>query len=242
MSSSKRLDSITGVLQGAKKKHSIPTTKRGLKLEEIRDRPHGDTRELNPTHVDELAANIAAVGLIQPLAVDSEGHLLAGGHRRAALQLLEKTEPQRFAELFPGGEVPVRAFDFNAADDSERAIAIEAAENEKRRDYTPAEVRELADRLVEAGYRNKRGKPKKGQKALTPALMTIVGKSARTVERYLAGPKETAKTDKPPHDGISKEAKTREKLFKLLEQFELAETTSETEATLSAQLREELGN
>lgn len=170
----------------AKQKHSPQSIRRGLKLEQIRDRPHGDTRELNPTHVQELTDNIAAVGLIQPLAVDSEGHLLAGGHRRAALQLLEQTDPERFAELFPGGEIPVRAFEFNAADDSERAITIEAAENEKRRDYTPAEVRELADRLVEAGYRNIEGRPKKGQKALTPALAIIIGKSKRTVKRYLA--------------------------------------------------------
>lgn len=184
----------------AKQKHSPQSIRRGLKLEQISDRPHGDTRELNPSHVEELAANIAAVGLIQPLAVDSEGHLLAGGHRRAALQLLEQTEPKRFTELFPHGEVLVRAFDFNAADDPERAIAIEAAENEKRRDYTPAEVRELADRLVEAGYRNSGGRPKKNQKALTPALMTIVGKSKRTVERYLAN----ADQKTPPDDGVSK--------------------------------------
>ena len=44
--------------------------------------PDGDTRELNPTHIEELAANIGAVGLIQPLAVDSGGHLLAGVQRQ----------------------------------------------------------------------------------------------------------------------------------------------------------------
>lgn len=212
------------------------STKREKQLSEIRDRPHGDTREITPTHVDELAENIAAVGLIQPLVVDSQGHLLAGGHRRAALQKLKQEQPERFLEFFPRGEVPVRVFDFNAADDPERAIAIEAAENEQRRDYTPAEVRELADRLVAAGYRNTKGKPKKGQKALTPALMTIVGKSRRTVQSYLAGDnvQRCTLSDK------EKEQQFKGKLTKMLEQFELMDSTNEALATLAAKLREQL--
>lgn len=158
--------------------------KQTLALTDIKDRPHGDTRPLNDDHVGELVESIAAVGLIQPLAVDSAGHLLAGGHRRAALAVLADINPNRFQELFPSG-VPVRRFEFDAVEEPDQAIAIEAAENEKRRDYTPAEVRELADRLVEAGYSNSGGRPKKGQKAIVPALMTIVGKSRRTVQRYL---------------------------------------------------------
>lgn len=164
---------------------ALPSHRRAISLDEILDRPHGDTRELSPLHVDELRESIAAVGLIQPLAVDQTGHLLAGGHRREALLQLREVNPDHFEKRFPGGNVPVRVFPFNAVEDPDRSLAIEAAENEKRRDYTPAEVRELADRLVQAGYRNTRGKPKAGEKALKPAIALIIGKSTKTVQRYL---------------------------------------------------------
>ena len=87
----------------------------------------------------------------------------------------------------------VRRFDFDADEDPERAFAIEVTENEKRRDYSPSEVKALAERLKTAGYREGRGKPKKGQRALMPALETIVGKSARQLHRYLS--------DEPPVAG-----------------------------------------
>lgn len=48
----------------------------------------GDLRPLRPSHVKDLAASIATVGLIQPPAVDLRNRLLAGEHRRAALELL----------------------------------------------------------------------------------------------------------------------------------------------------------
>jgi len=214
MSSSKRLGALAQGIKGAKQKHSPKESKRDLRLTDIRDRPHGDTRPLNTDHVSELAESIAAVGLIQPLAVDVQGHLLAGGHRRAALELLEQEQPKQFAQLFPQGTIPVRVLEFNAADDPDQAIAIEAAENEKRRDYTPAEVRELADRLVEAGYRNTKGKPRNGQKALTPALMTIVGKSRATVQRYLADPP----SDNVSHEALSKWGKRAVQIERWAEQ------------------------
>jgi ParB family chromosome partitioning protein len=50
--------------------------------------------------------------------------------------------------------------------------------------------------LVKAGYRNTRGKPKAGQKALAPALAIIIGKSTKTVQRYLQ-PEPENKTDVP---------------------------------------------
>lgn len=222
---------LSGALKASKQSAPKPKgTKTTLHLDDILDRPHGDSRPLNPQHVEELANSIAAVGLIQPLAVDSEGNLLAGGHRRAALLYFRESNPHGYADKFPLNLIPVRQFDFSAADVPDQAIAIEAAENEKRRDYTPAEVRALADRLVEAGYRNTKGKPKKGQKALTPALMSIVGKSRRTVQRYLE-----PETDNAPSGTLSKD----EKFLRELEAFELR-TTDETAAALATQLRERL--
>jgi ParB family transcriptional regulator, chromosome partitioning protein len=158
-----------------------------LPLDQITDRPSGDTRPLNQSHVQALAESIAAVGLIQPIAVDNQGQLLAGGHRRAAIAYLQSNNPTAFAQWFDAG-VPVHRFDFDASVNEGRALAIEASENEKRRDYTAAEVRELADRLVAVGYTNKRGGVKKGEKAIGPTLEIITGKSRRTIERYLAQP------------------------------------------------------
>lgn len=205
--------------------------KANIPLSSILDRPGGDTRPLNELHVKELSESITAVGLIQPIAVDRNGHLLAGGHRRAALQLLQTEKPDSFAKLFPSG-IPVRAMDIDATQEAETAIAIEAAENEKRRDYTPAEVRALADRLVEAGYSYavKGGRSRKGRKALKPTLAMIVGKSEKTIQRYLS-PKKKTRTDV--------QVSPENRLIKELEKFELT-TEDETAAALAAQLRERL--
>lgn len=199
---------------------SLPSHKRVLPLDEIHDRPHGSTRGLSDDHVAELVESIAAVGLIQPLAVDRVGHLLAGGHRRAALLELREQEPVTFEKKFPGGNIPVRIFNFNAAEDEAQSLAIEAAENEKRRDYTPAEVRELADRLVDAGYRNTRGKPKAGEKALKPAIALIIGKSTKTVQRYL-NPETGAKKKAQKQTSQKGTRVPISKWVKVLEQIEL---------------------
>jgi ParB family transcriptional regulator, chromosome partitioning protein len=189
-----------------------PSAESTLPLDQITDRPGGDTRPLNQSHVEALAESIAAVGLIQPIAVDNLGRLLAGGHRRAAIAYLQTSNAAAFSKWFAPG-VPVHRFDFDASQDEGRALAIEATENEKRRDYTPGEVRELADRLVAAGYRNIKGKPKTGQKAVAPTLAIIVGKSQRTIERYLAKPD----NNKPTDDGLSRDtASAQRTLTKLL--------------------------
>jgi len=60
-----------------------------MPLEAIKPRD-ADTRPLNPAHVEALAESIAALGLIDPLAVDKQGRLLAGGHRLAAILQLRR--------------------------------------------------------------------------------------------------------------------------------------------------------
>jgi ParB family transcriptional regulator, chromosome partitioning protein len=159
-----------------------------MPLAKILDRPQ-DTRPLNQAHVEDLVESIAVLGLIQSIAVDSQGQLLAGGHRRAAIALLQEQNPKAFGKHFANG-VPVRRYDFDAAQDRELALAIEATENEKRRDYTAAEVRELADRLKDAGYHHTKGRAREGAKPLLPSLAVIVGKSERQIKRYLAEEKE----------------------------------------------------
>lgn len=179
------LDNVIVASKGnTKQKHGISSTRRGIQLDEIKDRPHGDTRDLRQSHINELADSIEAVGLIQPLAVDSANHLLAGGHRRAALEQLQETNIERFQELFPTG-IPVKVFDFDALDDAGRATEIEIIENEKRRDYSKEEALAIADRLRKVGYEDVKGRPKKGQKPLKPALAAIIGKSKRYVQTLL---------------------------------------------------------
>jgi ParB family chromosome partitioning protein len=93
--------------------------------------------------------------------------------------------PREYAAQFPGELIPVRVLDFDADIEPDLALQVEVAENEKRRDYTPAEVRKLAEKLKLAGYADTKGRPAKGEKALRPALEVIIGKSQRTVRRYL---------------------------------------------------------
>lgn len=154
-----------------------------LPLEMIFER-NRNTRELNETHVAGLAESIEALGLLEPLVVDSRGRLLAGGHRLAAIGHLKKNSPEKFEEAFGRG-VPVRTLPFDSAEDPNIALAVEVAENEHRRDYTRQEVLTIVERLKEAGYRDTVGRPRKGQKALAPALSTVLGKSIRTVRRVL---------------------------------------------------------
>lgn len=182
-------------------------------LKDIQSRPGGDTRLLNPNHVIQLVESIAALGLLEPLVVDQEVRLLAGGHRLAAIQILSESPENRLGRLESicgelkekdkskiverlanirgvfGDEglsnVAVRVLAFDAMEDAGRALAVEAAENSLRRDYTQKEVLALYHRLLDAGYTIRPGKPKKGEKPLKPALAVIIGKSVKTVERLL---------------------------------------------------------
>ena len=152
-----------------------------------------DTRPLNSQHVVDLKESIAILGLIEPLVVDQDNRLLAGGHRLAALNLLKTKEEETYRKHFPEDAVPVRVIPFVAKDEPERALQIEIAENEQRRDYTPTEVRAIAEHLVKAGYESVKGRPKKGQKPLMPAVSVVVGKNIRTIQRYMSGEKVSRK-------------------------------------------------
>jgi hypothetical protein len=92
--------------------------------------------------------------------------------------------------------IPVHILDFDSAADPATAIAVEIAENEKRRNYTAEEVQSLASSLRGAGYRASSGKPKPGERLLMPTLTAMLGKSERTVYRMLSDT-----TDPPPPNG-----------------------------------------
>lgn len=165
-----------------------------LPLHKIIDRANG-TRELNTQHVEDLMISMSVLGLLEPIVVDIRGRLLAGGHRRAAIHLLKKRMPLKYAEHFYEELVSVKMLNFDAELDSDLALQVEIAENEKRRDYTPAEVRKLAERLKVAGYSDNKGRPATGSKPLRPALRVIIGKNIRTVQRYLNEPEEKSQTN-----------------------------------------------
>lgn len=194
----------------------------------IKDRVGRPTRSIDVDHVIELAESIQALGLIEPIAVDADAHLLAGAHRLAACRVLEaqpkhraqileeiavdmsprlkaprlkRDQPwfERLEQLEAGaGEldvnaVPVRVFALDSMRDQERALAIEAAENEKRRDYTNQEVRALYQRLLDAGFHGGTGRPPKGARPAKPLIALVIGKSERQVRRILSEPKKSSK-------------------------------------------------
>ena len=103
--------------------------------------------------------------------------------------------------------VPVRRLSFDAEKSPSDALAAEVAENEQRRDYTRREVQDLAARLRASGFKDTRGRPKAGQRALTPTLEAILGKSRRTVQRLLS--EEEAEINAPNGAFIERKALAR---------------------------------
>jgi ParB family transcriptional regulator, chromosome partitioning protein len=90
-----------------------------------------------------------------------------------------------FLKHHPGGLIPARIYDFDSKHSEQRALAIEVAENEKRRNFTKEEIGVIVTRLQKAGYTNKHGKLKAGEKPLIPELKTILKVSRRSVFRHL---------------------------------------------------------
>ena len=179
-------------------------TRSTMPVDRIKPRK-ADTRTLSAEHVEALVQSIAALGLIEPLAVDRHGRLLAGGHRIDAIRQLKSADREAYQRHFVDDLVPVRVLDFDADTDDELAWKIEVAENEKRRDYTPQEIQGFRERLLTLGFIEKEGRPKKGEegKNLHPALAAVIGKSIRTVRRILG-------------EGTSKASPSREADAKVL--------------------------
>jgi hypothetical protein len=190
-------------------KHEEPTGWRVLSVL----KPHpSPSRPLDYRHVLDMAHSIAALGLIQPLVVDIDDVVVAGGHRFAALLLLGEGATERknqLAFLCPATTsaqldqiadllnelptvatqvdfqcIPIRALPLRIATDAEAAWRIEVAENERRKDYKPKEVRAIAERLQLQGYRLRSGGGGTEPRAL-PVLTALLGKSERQVRRIL---------------------------------------------------------
>ena len=178
-----------------------------------------DTRPPRASHVLALAESVAAVGLLQPVAVDKAHRLVAGLHRLEACRLLlmdadaraerlqelggDQDMAERCAELPPAsrlaeplraGKIPCRVLtELDAEADPDVALAAEGAENTARRAYTAAEAEQLAQRLRAAGYKETKGRPRAGDKALRPALQLVLGVSDTTARRLLGRRADTGK-------------------------------------------------
>lgn len=164
--------------------NEVNQTLKLLLLQDILDRPGGDTRSLNLNHVNELAESILVIGMITPLTVDRYGHLLAGGHRRAALHKIKLEQPQQYLELFPEG-IPVRVVDIDATQDSIEALQIEVEENTQRRNFTVIEIKEAAIKLEAAGYQRLKGRPREGEKSLKRELAKVFRLSEDRIQKIL---------------------------------------------------------
>ena len=206
-------------VQDRDQEEAVAAQRIDMPLDEIMKRFDGDTRSVDPLHVLALAESIVAVGLLEPVVVDQKNRLIAGAHRLAAMRLLASgnrmsefesllTGPllgkrtliderlQALPQLSPVGyTVPVHRLQFDATESPQAALAAEVAENERRRDYTKNEVKQLAERLKMSGFRHTGGRPKAGEKALAPALEAIVGKSRITIWRILNDSPETVSNE-----------------------------------------------
>lgn len=133
-----------------------------------------------------MAESIAALGLIEPLVVDRQGVLLAGGHRLAAIHKLRDTDPDVYFQQFPSDLVPVRVMPFDALAEPERSLQVELAENEKRVNYSREQIELLVERLRSLNYRDTPGRPRFWERALGPALAVAIGVSTRYVRKVLS--------------------------------------------------------
>jgi hypothetical protein len=94
-----------------------------------------------------------------------------------------------FADRYPRAKVPVLVIDTADKDLPALDLAVETAENSVRRQYSREEIVDLAKRLREAGYTDRNGRPKDGEKSLKVALEALLGCSTSTVKRLLKGGK-----------------------------------------------------
>ncbi len=233
------MTNLDKIIAAAKSKQGQPSQLKSqdssLLLGQIQLRQE-DTRPLNTAHVEALMESISVLGLIEPLVTDKKGRLLAGGHRLAAISLLKEKQLEKYQAQFPGDQVPIRTLSFDAEEEPELALQIEVAENEQRRDYTPNEVKAIAERLRAVGYGEVKGRPKKEQKALMPALAVVVGKHLRTVQRYLSD-----ENDKKEPDKSTTRVVLLKQALSKLNQWQQTQPQSTTEKELTERLPEVIG-
>jgi len=215
------------------------------------------SRALDAAHIVSLAESISELGLLEPLIVDNTGRLLAGNHRLAALQILAIVPPEQRKERFAqrlgskaissdklgewlkriGGlshskvndyAIPVQVIALPRDNAEKRALAIEAAENHVRMQYSKSELQALAKRFRDAGYVETKGRPKGGQKTVMCALEAALGLSKRQIQRLLSDGQSTSEPKTP----LEKTQKAIEKVVKHIDEIGSDEKTDEAKALI----------
>jgi len=166
-------------------------------------------RPVVAAHVLRLAQSLTNETLVTACTVDCRCRLIAGAHRLTAALLLH-TAPEdrpivwaRWIGRSPQShelehlqalpyqpdrwrQIPVRVLiDVDSETDPARAIAAMAAENTLRKNMANEEVRQTIEALEAAGYSQRKGRPRKGDKPLRVALQETLGISERHAKRLL---------------------------------------------------------
>lgn len=90
-----------------------------------------------------------------------------------------------FLKQYPGGmAIPAIVQPFDSSVDEERAKFAEAAENTFRNNFTKDDLKRLNGWLLDKGYSQMSGPPRKGQKSLKSAMAKFSGKSTKTIQRF----------------------------------------------------------
>jgi ParB family chromosome partitioning protein len=127
----------------------IPTAQREnkLRLDEIKV---GNRCRQNLGNIDDLAASIQELGLLQPIVVNGDHQLVAGARRLAAVRELGwETVPVRVAE---------------GLDDALKLLLAERDENLCRKDFSPFEMVEMKKRLDKLAKAEARKRQRAGGK------------------------------------------------------------------------------
>lgn len=184
---------------------------RYVEPEAILARPNPDLFSVGAPHVLKIAQSLPITdGLINAVYVDTTGHLVDGGHRIRAVQLI-RTAPadrppllarwsekgitgitealiKRAVELphLPDLLLPTRYGDFDAADDPTRARLAEVAANalHDRRARQFRRALELVQN--DDAFWMGRGRPKKGTQSGRLFLATAFGVDESTVREWIA--------------------------------------------------------
>lgn len=109
---------------------------------------------------------------------------VSGKQTEALLDQIRGLDASAFNRWFAHG-IPVLRSHVDSATDAASALAVEVAENEKRINYNRDEINGLYQRLLAAGFVDRSGRPRIGEKSAKIALQHILGRSLATVKRAL---------------------------------------------------------
>ena len=143
--------------------------------------------------------------------------LKTGSHKSYSKEVLSDLISTANALPVKDDLVPVRKFVWEETKDKNestiRSLKVEVAENEKRRNYTAAEILSVADKLKALGYAVFQGRPRKDEdrKNLIPTLCNVLGLHATSVHKAFREREEAEVRAKSGEVAVTLTAKKRTK-------------------------------